>query len=46
MRLFIIRPPDKLIAIAGGVQIGVPRIAEVNLAPPADDEPGRMSTPA
>ncbi len=32
MRLFILRTPGEFLAIAGGVQIGIPRFAEGNLA--------------
>ena len=32
MRLFVIRSLGELLAIAGGVQIGVPRFAEGNFA--------------
>ena len=33
MSLVLIRPPGELLAIAGGVQIGVPRFAEGNFPP-------------
>jgi hypothetical protein len=33
MRLVFILPPSELFAIAGGVQTGVPRFVEGNLAP-------------